>query len=46
MGLRLPHIRSIGLEARGHVAKAFEPFSPEDQALLTGGNAVQVFNLN
>jgi predicted TIM-barrel fold metal-dependent hydrolase len=45
-GSDFPHIRSIGLEARGHVAKAFEPFSAEDQSRLTGGNAAEVFNIN
>ena len=45
-GSDFPHIRSIGLEARGHVARAFESFSDSDRALLTGGNAAHVFNLD
>ena len=45
-GSDFPHIRSIGLEARNHVAKAFEPFSAADQALLTSKNAAEVFNIN
>ena len=44
-GSDFPHIRSIGLDAQGRVGKMFAEFTPEDQAKLISGNAIDAFNL-
>jgi predicted TIM-barrel fold metal-dependent hydrolase len=45
-GSDFPHIRSIGLEAQGAVAKLLETLPAEEQKLVLGENAAKVFNLD
>ena len=44
-GSDFPHIRSIGLDTQSRVGQMFAGFSPEDQAKLVGGNAIDAYNL-
>ncbi len=45
-GSDFPHIRSIGLDAQSTLYEQLQAFSEEEQAMLVGGNAVEVFGLN
>ena len=45
-GSAFPHIRSIGIEAQGHVASLLEGLSREDQENVVGGNTAALYAIN
>lgn len=45
-GSDFPHIRSIGIEAQGHVASLLEGLSREDQENVVGGNTAALYAIN
>ena len=45
-GSDFPHIRSIGIEAQGHVASLLEGLSREDQENVVGGNTAALYGIN
>ena len=44
-GSDFPHVRSIGLDAQGAVARLLDGLPPEDQTRVVGGNATAVYGL-
>ena len=45
-GSDFPHIRSIGIEAQGHVSSLLEGLSRSDQENVVGGNTAALYTIN
>ena len=45
-GSDFPHIRSIGIDAQGHVASLLEGLSREEQENVVGGNTAALYAIN